>query len=121
MKQISNKEYERYQQYLIDKIYGWILIPDGLRFICASFDYDPEQIGKHMLEMLIKFRNEGIIEWNVLYYGYNDKRFLLCYLTTEKARKNIAEFDKWLPSYSWVPAIKKIDYLLWSRREEDFE
>ena len=47
MKQISNKEYERYQQYLIDKIYGRILTPDGLRFICASFDYDPEQIGKH--------------------------------------------------------------------------
>ena len=48
--------------YLIDKIYGRILTPDGLRFICASFDYDPEQIGKHMLEMLIKFRNEGTIE-----------------------------------------------------------
>ena len=48
--------------YLIDKIYGRILTPDGLRFICASFDYDPEQIGKHMLEMLAKFRNEGIIE-----------------------------------------------------------
>ena len=62
MKQITNKENERYQQYLIDKIYGRILTPDGLRFICASFDYDPEQIGKHMLEMLAKFRNEGIIE-----------------------------------------------------------
>ena len=43
------------------------------------------------------------------------------YLATEEARKNIAEFDKWLPSYSWIPVIKKIDYLLWSRREEDFE
>ena len=62
MKQITNKEYERYQRYLIDKIYGRILTPDGLRLICASFDYDPEQIGKHMLEMLAKFRNEGIIE-----------------------------------------------------------
>ena len=48
--------------YLIDKIYGRILTPDGLRFICASFDYDQEQIGKHMLEMLAEFRNEGIIE-----------------------------------------------------------
>ena len=46
-------------------IYGRILTPDGLRFICASFDYDPEQIGKHMLEMLIKFRDEGIIECDV--------------------------------------------------------
>ena len=41
-------------------IYGRILTPDGLRFICASFDYDPEQIGKHMLEMLAKFKSEGL-------------------------------------------------------------
>ena len=41
------------------------------------------------------------------------------YLRTEEARKNIAEFDRWLPSYSWIPSIKKIDYLLWSRREEE--
>ena len=40
------------------------------------------------------------------------------YLATEEARKNIEEFDRWLPSYSWIPDIKKIDYLLWSRREE---
>lgn len=40
------------------------------------------------------------------------------YLATEEARMNIAEFDRWLPSYSWIPEIKKIDYLLWSRREE---
>ena len=30
-------------------IYGRILTPDGLRFICASFDYDPERIGKHKI------------------------------------------------------------------------
>ncbi len=41
------------------------------------------------------------------------------YLSTEEARMNIAEFDRWLPSFSWIPAIKKIDYLLWSRREEE--
>ena len=62
MKQISNKEYERYQKYQIDRLYGRILTPDGLRLICAALDYDPEKIGKHMLEMLVKFRNEGIIE-----------------------------------------------------------
>jgi uncharacterized protein YeeX (DUF496 family) len=33
--------------------------------ICAALDYDPEKIGKHMLEMLAKFRNEGIIELNL--------------------------------------------------------
>ena len=30
MKQISNKEYERYQQYQTDKLHGRILTPDGL-------------------------------------------------------------------------------------------
>ena len=43
------------------------------------------------------------------------------YLATEEARRNIAEFDRWLPTYSWIPEIKKIDYLLWSRREEESE
>ena len=62
MKQISNKEYEKYQQYQTDKLHGRILTPDGLRVICAGLDNDPEKIGKHMLEMLAKFRNEGIVE-----------------------------------------------------------
>ena len=34
----------------------------GLRVICAGLDNDPEKIGIHMLEMLAKFRNEGIVE-----------------------------------------------------------
>lgn len=55
MKQISNKEYEKYQQYQTDKLHGRILTPDGLRVICASLDNDPEKIGIHMLEMLAKF------------------------------------------------------------------
>ena len=62
LKQISNKEYEKYQQYQTDKLHGRILTPDGLRVVCAGFDYDPEAIGKHMLEMLAKFRNEGIVD-----------------------------------------------------------
>ena len=62
MKQITNKEYEKYHQYQIDKIYGRILTPDGLRVICAGMDNNPEQIGIHMLEMLAKFKNEGIVE-----------------------------------------------------------
>ena len=61
MKQILNKEYEKYQQYLNDKLHGRILTPDGLRIICASLDNDPEKIGIHMLEMLAKFRDEGVI------------------------------------------------------------
>ena len=42
MKQISNKEYEKYQQYLTDQLHGRTLTPDGLRIICASYDYDPD-------------------------------------------------------------------------------
>ena len=38
------------------------------------------------------------------------------YLKTDEARKNIAEFDRWLPSYAWATDVKKIDYLLWSKR-----
>lgn len=62
MKQISNKEYEKYQQYQIDKLHGHILTPDGLRIICAGVDNDLERIGIHMLEMLAKFKSDGIVE-----------------------------------------------------------
>ena len=31
MKQISKKEYEKYQQYLTDQLHGRILTPDGLQ------------------------------------------------------------------------------------------
>ncbi len=55
MKQISNKEYEKYQQYQTDKLHGRVLTPDGLRIVCAGLDNDPEKIGIHMLEMLAKF------------------------------------------------------------------
>ncbi|MBQ3757751.1 MAG: cytochrome C [Oscillospiraceae bacterium] len=49
MKQISNKEYEKYQQYQTDKLHGRILTPDGLRLICAGLDNDPEKIGIHTI------------------------------------------------------------------------
>lgn len=62
MKQITNREYERYQEYLSARDHGRLLTPDGLRLICAGLDNDPEKIGKHMLEMLVKFRNEGLFD-----------------------------------------------------------
>ena len=62
MKQISNKKYAKYQQYQTDKLHGRVLTPDGLRVVCAGLDNDPEKIGKHMLEMLAKFRNEGLFD-----------------------------------------------------------
>ena len=62
MKQISNKEYEAYQRYQADKLYGRILTPDELRIVCANLDNDPEKIGKHMLEMLAKFKRERMLQ-----------------------------------------------------------
>ena len=62
MKQISNKEHEKYQQYPTDQLHSRNLTPDGLRVVCTNFDYGPEKISKHMLEMLAKFRREGIVQ-----------------------------------------------------------
>lgn len=38
------------------------------------------------------------------------------YLQTEEARANILVFDSMLPSYTWLSDVKKIDFLLWSKR-----
>ena len=62
MKQISNKEYEKFQRYKADKLRGRILTPGGLRVICAGLDNNPERIGIHMLEMLSKFRSDGLFD-----------------------------------------------------------
>ena len=40
---------------------GQLLTPVGLRIICVSYHFDPEAIGKHMLEMYAKFKAEKII------------------------------------------------------------
>lgn len=38
------------------------------------------------------------------------------YMKTDEAYENIAEFDRWFPNYTWLSPVKKIDYLLWSKR-----
>ena len=43
MKQITNKEYEDFQQYKSDKVQGKILTPDGLRFIIEANEYDAQK------------------------------------------------------------------------------
>ena len=45
------------------------------------------------------------------------RKFLVDYLMTDESRKNITELNKWLPLYTRITDIRKIDYLLWSRRE----
>lgn len=62
MATITKKQLEEYERLRRDRDNGRVLTPDGLRLICAGFEYDPEKIGIHMLEMLTKFRNEGVIE-----------------------------------------------------------
>lgn len=54
MKKITNKEYEEWNKFKLDKIYGKTLTPDGLRFICEANQYDPYKIGQHFLEVLPK-------------------------------------------------------------------
>ena len=60
MKQLKEKEYEEFQQYLYNKSHGYIWTPDTLEIICSGNEYDPERIGKQMLEMKVKHQNEHI-------------------------------------------------------------
>ncbi len=57
MPTISKKEMEDYKQLCKDRREGKILTPDGLRFICEACNYDPEKIGKQMLENMAKICN----------------------------------------------------------------
>ena len=60
MKQLKDKEYEEFQQYLYNKAHGYIWTPETLELICNGNDSDPEQIGKQMLAMVVKLRNEQV-------------------------------------------------------------
>ena len=60
MKQLKEKEYEEFQQYLYNKTHGYIWTPDTLELLCGGNDYEPERIGKQVLEMLCRVRNERI-------------------------------------------------------------
>jgi hypothetical protein len=51
---LTPKQYKDYQQLCEDRRNGRILTPDGLRLICEAYNYDPEEIGKHFLEVLPK-------------------------------------------------------------------
>ncbi|MEE3461546.1 MAG: cytochrome C [Lachnospiraceae bacterium] len=45
MHQLTNKQYEEYQRLCYARDHGRILTPDGLRLVCAGFEYDSEAIG----------------------------------------------------------------------------
>ena len=54
MPTITKKQLADYEQLCMDRNNGRIFTPDGLRFICEAYEYDPEKIGKHFLEILPK-------------------------------------------------------------------
>ena len=60
MKSLKNKEYEEYQQYLYNKIHGYIWTPDTLELICEENENNPEQIGKQLLDMTSRLHDEHI-------------------------------------------------------------
>ena len=67
------------------------------------------------LELIGKAQEEKLKN-AVFLYG-RIERWYADYLTTAEAKDAIAAFDQLLPDYAWVSDIKKIDCLLWSKRE----
>lgn len=65
-----------------------------------------ELIGKTQEEKL----KNAIILYDEILRWYDE------YLKTDEAQQNLQVFDRWLPQYSWVSDVKKIDCLLWSKR-----
>ncbi len=59
---------------------------------------DPERVNK------VKIAYAEMVDW---YANF---------LNTENARECINEFDKMLPSYSWISDVKKIDFFIFSIR-----
>lgn len=53
-KTLTQKQIADYEQLCRDRNDGRLLTPDGLRFICEANNYDPEAIGRHFLEVLVK-------------------------------------------------------------------
>ena len=60
MKQLKDKEYEEFQQYLYNKTHGYIWTPETLELICGGNNNDPERIGRQILEMAGRLKNEHI-------------------------------------------------------------
>ena len=56
---LMKKQIEDYQKLCSDRTNGRLLTPDGLYFICKSFNFDAETIGKHFLEILPQIYHKG--------------------------------------------------------------
>ena len=63
MKNYLTKEQQKeFEEFQLNKIYGRNLSPEGLKLVCEGLENNPEAIGKHFLEVLAKFRREGIVK-----------------------------------------------------------
>ena len=52
MKTLTKKQIADYEELCKARANGRILTPAGLRTICSAYNYDPERIGRHFLELL---------------------------------------------------------------------
>lgn len=67
------------------------------------------------LELKGKTPREKVTNAAEIYCRIED--WYMKYLLTDEAKENIAIFDQMLPAYTWMSDVKKIDCLLWDKRE----
>lgn len=51
---ITKQQIADYDKLCHERNNGRLFTSDGIRFICESYNYDPEKIGQHFLELLPK-------------------------------------------------------------------
>lgn len=51
-KTLTSRQMADYEKLCTARVNGQLLTPDGLRAICAAYDYDPSAIGQHFLNVL---------------------------------------------------------------------
>ena len=62
MVKVKNADYEEYRRYRDNLAKGRIINPDGLKMICESNGMDPENVGRYFLEILEKFKADGVVK-----------------------------------------------------------
>ncbi len=55
---LNKKQLQDYKDLCKDRIQGRILTPDGLILICEAYHYEPEAIGRHLINLATKFKSE---------------------------------------------------------------
>ena len=52
MKKLTDKQYADYCNLKDLQLKGRLLTPNGVRFICETYNFDAEKIGQHFLDLL---------------------------------------------------------------------